>query len=58
MKQRKEKQWEKLMKPKTGSLKGSIKLIKKKKKKKKQPDRPQKKNYLEKRKHHSRSYRN
>ena len=35
MKQRKEKQWEKLMKPKTGSLKGSIKLIKKKKKEKK-----------------------
>lgn len=32
MKQRKEEQWEKLMKPKTGSLKGSIKLIKKKKK--------------------------
>lgn len=56
MKQRKEEQWEKLMKPKTGSLKGSIKLIKKKKKK--QQDRPQKKNYLEKRKHHSRSYRN
>lgn len=55
MKQRKEEQWEKLMKPKTGSLKGSIKLIKKKKK---QQDRPQKKNYLEKRKHHSRSYRN
>ena len=25
---------------------------------KKQPDRPQKKNYLEKKKHHSRSYRN
>ena len=39
MKQRKEKQWEKLMKPKTGSLKGSIKLIKKQTNKQKKPAR-------------------
>ena len=38
MKQRNEKQWEKLMKTKTGSLKGSIKLIKKQTNKQKKPE--------------------